>query len=51
MITKFHFDKDTKNKTFLGGFISIMIYLYITYILFSKGYDVYNQKNSYNNFE
>ena len=28
-----------------------MIYLYITYILFSKGYDVYNQKDSYNNFE
>jgi hypothetical protein len=51
VITKFHFDKDIKNKTFLGGFISIMIYSYIIYICFSKGYDIYNQKDSYDNYE
>ncbi len=28
-----------------------MIYSYIIYICFSKGYDIYNQKDSYDNYE
>ena len=41
VMNRFHFDSDIKNKTFIGGFITITVYTYILYITFCKGIDVY----------
>ena len=38
---RFHFDTDLKNKTVLGGFVSIAITAYVLNIAIVKGITIY----------